>query len=68
MFKKLKAILKSEWAALDYIEIPDDKWYVDKELNELYASSTMEYLLPTVALRRTFIKNTEISKSYQKAR
>eukprot|EP00956_Cyclotella_meneghiniana_P028243 scaffold65096_cov24-Cyclotella_meneghiniana.AAC.3 len=36
MFKRLKAILKSEWAALDYIEIPNDKWYLDKELNELY--------------------------------
>eukprot|EP00956_Cyclotella_meneghiniana_P031967 scaffold85834_cov44-Cyclotella_meneghiniana.AAC.8 len=36
MFKRLKAILKSEWAALDYIEIPEDKCYLDKELNELY--------------------------------
>ena len=36
MFKRLKAILKNEWSALDYIEIPNDKWYLDRELNELY--------------------------------
>eukprot|EP00956_Cyclotella_meneghiniana_P030597 scaffold77517_cov56-Cyclotella_meneghiniana.AAC.2 len=36
MFKRLRAILKSAWSSLDYIEVPNEKWLLDEESNELY--------------------------------
>ena len=36
VFKRLKAILKREWSALDYIEVPNEIWYLDKNGDELY--------------------------------
>eukprot|EP00956_Cyclotella_meneghiniana_P031388 scaffold82298_cov45-Cyclotella_meneghiniana.AAC.8 len=31
MFKRLRAILKSAWSSLDYIEVPVEKWLLDVE-------------------------------------
>jgi hypothetical protein len=36
VFKRLKSILKPEWSALDYIEVPNEKWYLHPNGNELY--------------------------------
>jgi hypothetical protein len=36
MFKRLRAILKPEWSALDYIEVPTKTWYLTKDKEELY--------------------------------
>eukprot|EP00956_Cyclotella_meneghiniana_P008351 scaffold11188_cov43-Cyclotella_meneghiniana.AAC.2 len=36
MFKRLRAILKSAWSSLDYIEVPVEKWLLDVESNELF--------------------------------
>lgn len=36
MFKRFKSILQAEWSSLDYIEVPNEKWYLDKDKNELY--------------------------------
>jgi hypothetical protein len=30
------SILKPEWSALDYIEVPNEKWYLHPAGNELY--------------------------------
>eukprot|EP00956_Cyclotella_meneghiniana_P035927 scaffold119601_cov26-Cyclotella_meneghiniana.AAC.1 len=35
-FQALETILKREWSALDYIEVPKEIWYLDKNGDELY--------------------------------
>jgi hypothetical protein len=36
VFKRLRSVLKPEWSSLDYIEIPNEKWYLHPNGNELY--------------------------------
>jgi hypothetical protein len=34
--KRLSAIFRPEWASLDYIEVPNEKWFLSADGEELY--------------------------------
>ena len=36
MNKRLSAIFRPEWSTLDFIEIPNEKWFLSEDKNELY--------------------------------
>ena len=36
VFKRLRSILKPEWSQLDYIEVPNEKWFLTADKEELY--------------------------------
>eukprot|EP00956_Cyclotella_meneghiniana_P015232 scaffold23138_cov41-Cyclotella_meneghiniana.AAC.2 len=47
MFKRLRAILKSAWSSLDYIEVPVEQWLLDVESNELFEFDNGIYISHT---------------------
>jgi len=34
--KKLSAILRPDWSSLDFIEVPNEKWFLTRDQTELY--------------------------------
>jgi hypothetical protein len=56
--KKLSAILKPDWSSLDYIEVPNEKWFLSKdgtELTNLMRASSLH----TIKLRTEPLNHTE---------
>jgi hypothetical protein len=66
MYKRLRAILKPEWSALDYIEVPTKHWYLTKSGDELYEFNEGIFLAHSGGAMITYSTNIPMRRFLQR--